>query len=270
MVLQDSRWYYPGPSLVGERVRIHRCAWAEPMVPSIVDRTEGTGDVLLMYFHDPVVIDRADRPAASLRCWAEGDGHRYGNLAGPWRHSWVHCSGELADRLARRLPAVLQPPEPEPPSLEQQVATLQDKLIRAQAEFDNSRKRLEREKWDAVRYANESLLESLLPVIDNFQLGLQAAEQGGDAKSIALGMEMVKNQLGQFLHDHEVREVDAAPGKPFDHNIHEALRQEPHDDIEAGHIVFCQRKGYHLRERLLRPALLVVAEKPGETKDTSD
>jgi len=163
-----------------------------------------------------------------------------------------------------------QPPEPESPSLEQQVATLQDKLIRAQAEFDNSRKRLEREKWDAVRYANESLLESLLPVIDNFQLGLQAAEQGGDAKSIALGMEMVKNQLGQFLHDHEVREVDAAPGKPFDHNIHEALRQEPHDDVEAGHIVFCQRKGYHLRERLLRPALVVVAEKPGETKDTSD
>ena len=114
MVLDRSQWYYPGPGLVGERVCIHRCAWAEPMAASVVDRPEGTGDVLLMYFHEPVAIDRVDHPAGSLRCWPAGAGHHYGSLAGEWRHSWVHCSGALAQRLVQRLDAVATPEDPEP------------------------------------------------------------------------------------------------------------------------------------------------------------
>ncbi len=148
------------------------------------------------------------------------------------------------------------------PSHEEIIGQLKDKIIRLQADFDNSRKRLEREKSDAIRYANESLLESLLPIIDNFNLGLQAAEQGGDAKSIALGMEMVRNQIEQFLHDHEIREVTATIGSHFDHNLHEAVRQETSTDQEEGTILALQRKGYHLRDRLLRPAHVVVAHPP--------
>lgn len=114
MVLAHSSWLYLGPGLVGERVTIHRCAWIEPMEPSIVDRPEGTGDVLLMYYHDPVVIDHQRHPAGSLRCWPDGAGHRYGDLEREWRHSWIHCSGMLADRLAECLSGVLTPAEPEP------------------------------------------------------------------------------------------------------------------------------------------------------------
>jgi molecular chaperone GrpE len=153
-------------------------------------------------------------------------------------------------------PAGDTPPEPTP---EEQIGQLKDKIIRLQADFDNSRKRLEREKSEVIRYANESLLESLLPIIDNFNLGLQAAEQGGDAKSIAMGMEMVRNQIEQFLHDHEVREVEASIGSPFDHNLHEAVRQEASEEHPEGSIIALQRKGYQLRERLLRPAHVVVA-----------
>lgn len=114
MVLDRSRWYYPGPGLRGERVAVDRCAWHEPMPPSLVDRPLGTGDVLLMLFHDPVVIDRVPAAAMSLRCWPRGAGHHYGSTDGEWRHSWVHCSGELAERLAQRMPLVLGPEDPEP------------------------------------------------------------------------------------------------------------------------------------------------------------
>lgn len=164
----------------------------------------------------------------------------------------------------RTTAATSAPESPSEPSPEEVIGQLKDKIIRLQADFDNSRKRLEREKADAIRYANQSLLESILPIIDNFNLGLQAAHQGGDAKSIALGMEMVRNQIEQFLHDHEIREVEAAIGSHFDHNLHEAVSQQVTTDQEEGTILAIQRKGYQLRDRLLRPAHVVVAHHPGK------
>ncbi|MEO0454151.1 MAG: nucleotide exchange factor GrpE, partial [Verrucomicrobiota bacterium] len=147
-----------------------------------------------------------------------------------------------------------------PPTPEEEIAQLKEKLLRLQAEFDNSRKRLERDKSEMIRYANESMLEDLLPVIDNFHLGLQAAEQGHDAKAIVMGMNMVQKQLEQFLSEHGVEEVNAE-GAEFDHNLHEAVKQEPSDTHQEGQVISQQRKGYKLRDRLLRPALVIVASK---------
>jgi molecular chaperone GrpE len=141
------------------------------------------------------------------------------------------------------------------------IAELQDKLLRTQADFDNYRKRMAREKDEAVKYANADLLETILPVIDNFELGLQAAGNASDTKSILLGMQMVKTQLQRFLADCGVAEIETV-GKKFDPHLHDALSQQESTEHEDGTIISQQRKGYKLKDRLLRPATVVVAHKP--------
>jgi molecular chaperone GrpE len=142
-----------------------------------------------------------------------------------------------------------------------QLAETRERAIRMQADFDNFRKRLAREKDDAIRYANESLLEALLPVIDNFELGLQAAATATDAKTIAQGMAMVQTQLQRFLSECGVEEIQTA-GAVFDPHLHEAIAQEPCEDRPEGAILSQSRKGYKLRDRLLRPAAVIVAAAP--------
>jgi molecular chaperone GrpE len=145
-----------------------------------------------------------------------------------------------------------------------EAAGLKDRLLRAQAEWDNSRKRILREKEDAVRYAGEALLEKLLPVLDNFEMGMQAAKTATDAKSIAQGLEMVLKQFQQVLKDAGVETIDAV-GHPFDPHRHEALGQHESDEHPEGHVVTQLRKGYKLKDRLLRAASVFVA-KPSEGK----
>jgi molecular chaperone GrpE len=142
-----------------------------------------------------------------------------------------------------------------------QAAELKDRLLRAQAEWDNSRKRILKEKEDAVRYASESFLERLLPVLDNFEMGMQAAQTATDAKSIAQGLEMVLAQFQQVLKDAGVEAVDAV-GHPFDPHRHEALGHHESDEHPEGHVMMQMRKGYKLKDRLLRPASVFVAKTP--------
>jgi molecular chaperone GrpE len=146
----------------------------------------------------------------------------------------------------------------------QQLAEAREKMVRMQADFDNFRKRLAREKDDSIRYANESLLESLLPVVDNFELGLAAAETAPDARTIAQGMQMVRTQLQRFLGECGVEEINAV-GAAFDPHLHEAIAQEPSPDKPEGTILAQRRKGYKLRDRLLRPAAVVVAHTPSDS-----
>jgi molecular chaperone GrpE len=142
-----------------------------------------------------------------------------------------------------------------------QTAELKDRLLRAQAEWDNSRKRILREKEDAVRYAGEALLEKLLPVLDNFEMGMEAARSATDAKSIAQGMEMVLAQFRQMLRDAGVEVIDAV-GKPFDPHRHEALGHHESEEHPEGHVLTQMRKGYKLKDRLLRAASVFVAKPP--------
>lgn len=173
-------------------------------------------------------------------------------------------------QLDESLPGDEFPGEPAPgPSEEEklraQVAELKDKLLRGQAEWDNSRKRILREKEEAVRYASEALLEKLLPVLDNFEMGMTAAKSATDAKAISQGFEMVLAQLQQVLKDAGVEAVDAV-GKPFDPHRHEALGHHDSEEHPEGQVMMQTRKGYKLKDRLLRPASVFVARKP-EKKD---
>ncbi len=144
--------------------------------------------------------------------------------------------------------------------LRAEVARWQDLALRSQADLDNYRKRMAREKEDALRYANAALLEALLPVLDNFALGLDAA-RAEESSTIYRGMEMVRKQIGDFLADFGVEEIETA-GAIFDPNLHEALGQDFSEDIPEGWIIHEHRKGYRLRDRLLRPSKVLVSKGP--------
>ena len=143
-------------------------------------------------------------------------------------------------------------PTPEHTPLETAQADAQywkEQALRTAAELDNFRKRTAKERQDAMKYANGSLLETLLPVIDNFEFGLQAARQEGKNSPVLLGMTMVQKEI-------------PAVGLPFDPNLHEAVSQTVSAEAKEGTILSQIRRGYRLRDRLLRPSSVIVAAKP--------
>jgi molecular chaperone GrpE len=138
-----------------------------------------------------------------------------------------------------------------------------DRLLRTMADFDNFKKRAAREKQDAIKYANESLLQKVIPVLDNFEMALAAAQNNAadGVKSLRDGVAMIHSQLKGVLTDAGLEEVDAT-GKPFDPNFHEAVSQQESAEVAEGNVLQQLRKGYKFRERLLRPATVIVAKKP--------
>jgi molecular chaperone GrpE len=156
-----------------------------------------------------------------------------------------------------------QPSEITEVDFEAEAAKLKDLALRARADLDNFRKRAMREKEEAIRYANNALLEKLLPIVDNFELGLDAAKTAPDAASILMGMNMVHKQLLEFLRSHGVEEV-AAEGELFDPNKHDAVAQEASDTVPEGHVIRQVRKGYKLKERLIRASSVVVSKGSAE------
>lgn len=142
--------------------------------------------------------------------------------------------------------------------LEADVMKWRELAVRTAADLDNFRKRSAREREDAIRYANQGLLEDLLPVIDNFEMGMLAAAQD-KSSMIYIGMDMVRRQLSDFLAAQGVTEIPAE-GKVFDPNVHEAVSQEDAPGVADGTVLRVHRRGFMLRDRLLRPATVVVAK----------
>jgi molecular chaperone GrpE len=144
-------------------------------------------------------------------------------------------------------------------ALEAEAERFRDLALRTQADFENFRKRSIREREDAVKFANGSLLERLIPVIDNFELGLGAARAEGAGSPVFKGMEMVARQLSEFLTQSGVEAVEAE-GAAFDPNLHEAVGQVESETVPEGCVARQLRKGYRLRERLLRPATVLISK----------
>ncbi len=138
-----------------------------------------------------------------------------------------------------------------------------DRLLRVTADLDNYKKRAAREKQDAIKFANEALVQKLMPVLDNFDMALAAAQTGQTepAQSLLTGIQMIYQQLKSVLAEAGLEEVDAT-GQKFDPNLHEAVSQRETAEVPEGQVVQQLRKGYKLRERLLRPASVVVAKEP--------
>lgn len=143
--------------------------------------------------------------------------------------------------------------------LHEERDALFQQLARVQADFRNARQRLETEKQQQVKYANASLIKNLLPVIDNFERGLQVDAGKTDVPSLLKGMQIVHNQLMDALKAQSVQEIAPEPGTPFDPNLHEALMQQPGGgDYKEPTVVMLLQKGYMLHDRVLRPAQVAV------------
>jgi molecular chaperone GrpE len=141
---------------------------------------------------------------------------------------------------------------------EQPVETeTDDRLLRLAADFDNYKKRAARERAEYVALANESLLKELLPILDDLERALTAAEQHEEAQ-LEEGVRLVHRSLASLLQRNGVREIET-DGK-FDPHVHEALLAQPAEDREQGDVLDVIQKGYRLGDRVVRPARVIVAE----------
>jgi molecular chaperone GrpE len=141
---------------------------------------------------------------------------------------------------------------------EQQVQESHDRFLRVAAEFDNFRKRKEREISDLRKYANQSLLRELLGVVDNLERALVSARDSGHPEALMEGVEMTLKELLKIFDQFGVKPIEALE-QPFDPNHHEAVMQAPSDAFPANTVIKELQKGYLLRDRLLRPAMVVVS-----------
>jgi molecular chaperone GrpE len=144
-----------------------------------------------------------------------------------------------------------------------------EQLLRTAADFENFRKRAARERQEAAKYACEPLLLKLIPVLDNFDMALAATNTAVDpnAQSFQAGITMIHQQLKNLLTESGMEEIDALH-KPFDPHWHEAISQQETAEAPEGQVVQQLRKGYRLRDRLLRPATVIVAKPPTEKAQT--
>jgi len=144
---------------------------------------------------------------------------------------------------------------------EREANEWRDRAMRTQAELENFRKRMTRERGEAIQYANARLIEDLLPVLDNFEMGLKAAKMESEDSMIYQGMNMVHSQTQDFLRDQGVVAIDAV-GKVFDPTCHEAVEQQFSEEVDEGHVIAELRRGFRMAERLLRAANVIVSKGP--------
>ena len=157
---------------------------------------------------------------------------------------------ENQDAPATEVPSAEETPSPE--------EVLQDRLLRLQADFDNYRKRIDRERKDWAVFANEKLLKDLLPALDNFELGLANGIKANAPEALLEGLRLVQRQLEGALEKSGVVPIDAE-GQPFDPNLHEAITHMPSADIPEGTVLAQTRRGYRMGDKLLRAAQVVVS-----------
>ncbi len=141
---------------------------------------------------------------------------------------------------------------------EKEAAEMKTRWLRSVADLENFRKRIAREKQDTIRNAAANVIESLLPVLDNMKLGLQAAENHPEAKDVVVGFKMVDDQLKRSLQEQGLEEI-IPDGEPFDPNLHECISHQTSEDVEEGKVMQTVRAGYRLNEKLIRAANVIVS-----------
>jgi len=139
------------------------------------------------------------------------------------------------------------------------VAELKDRLVRQMAEFDNYRKRTEKEKKQNYEIGASDFILKLLPVVDNFERGFESIKEEEKDSSFAQGIEMIYKQLMKVLEDEGVAEIEAL-GKPFDPEYHNAVMQQESDEYDSGVVMQVFQKGYMYKDRVLRHSMVIVAQ----------
>jgi|TARA_B110000093_G_scaffold121448_1_gene130158 molecular chaperone GrpE len=144
---------------------------------------------------------------------------------------------------------------------EAEAAEMKSRWLRSVADMENYRKRIGREKQDIIRSAAASVVESLLPVLDNMKLGLQAAENHPEAKDVTFGFKMVDDQLKRSLSEQGLEEL-IPDGEAFDPNFHECISHQSSSEVEEDIVIQTVRAGYRLNDRLIRAASVIVSSGP--------
>jgi molecular chaperone GrpE len=144
---------------------------------------------------------------------------------------------------------------------QKEAAEMKTRYLRSVADLENFRKRMAREKQEIIRSAAANVVESLLPVLDNMKLGLQAAENHPEAKDVTVGFKMVDDQLKRSLQEQGLEEL-IPDGEVFDPNFHECIAHQPSADVEEDKVIQTVRAGYRLNERLIRAANVIVSSGP--------
>ncbi|WP_088228761.1 nucleotide exchange factor GrpE [Desulfosporosinus sp. FKB] len=133
-----------------------------------------------------------------------------------------------------------------------------DRFLRLQAEFDNYRRRTQKEKTEIVKYASEQLVSELLPVLDNFERATSSAQSNPDITVFSQGVDMILRQLQTALSKVGLKPMEAV-GQPFDPNLHEAVMRVESEDHPENTVVEELQKGYFLKEKVLRPSMVKVS-----------
>lgn len=169
------------------------------------------------------------------------------------------------DEELELVPQELPPEKTEAELLKEQLEEQKNKLLRALADFDNYKKRVALEQEQFVRFANETLITELLPILDGFGRAMEAAEKVNAGEEMVKGLALIKRQLADVLKKHGVEEIEAL-NKPYDANVHEAILQKEHDGPE-GVIIEEMQKGYTLHGRVIRPSMVIVSKKKAIKKE---
>jgi len=174
-------------------------------------------------------------------------------------------SVEEREKAARK-EAPAAPPEPaaREDELAGELAATRDRMLRLQADFENFRRRAARERLEAEQYGHQNLVKDLLTAVDNLERAIGHARRsgGGDLEGLLQGVELVRKDLSAALAKHGVAAIEAV-GRTFDPALHEAMAQAPDDAIAPNTVVEELQRGYLLRDRLLRPARVIVSRRSG-------
>ncbi len=147
---------------------------------------------------------------------------------------------------------------PEVEELRKQAEENHQRFLRTQADFDNYRRRTQKEKEEFAKYASLKLIEQLLPVVDNFDRALAASKDSSDYEALSKGLDMIFRQLEQVLANEGLKPMEAV-GQPFNPEYHQAIMQVESDEYEEGIVVEEVQKGYLLKDKVIRPAMVKVS-----------
>lgn len=141
--------------------------------------------------------------------------------------------------------------------LEQKLEETTNRVLRMQADYDNFRRRTQKEKESAAKYRSQILAEKLIPALDNFERGMMIDAQSEETKSLLQGMEIVYRQFKEALAEEGIEPIESV-GQPFDPHRHQAIMQTESDEFESNVVVEEMQKGYMLKDRVIRPAMVKV------------
>lgn len=164
------------------------------------------------------------------------------------------------------------PNSPDPDAeLIAELVEMKDRMLRHQAEFDNFRKRALKERQEALQYGHQNLVKDLLSAVDNLDRALEHSQtsESGDLEGLLQGVKLVQRELLGALGKHGVTPIEAM-GVLFDPNVHEAMVQAPDDSVPENTVIEVFEVGYMLRDRLIRPARVVVAKAPADKEDDEE